>query len=261
MYNDGMESFEESFERESTKIATQQEKLQLLAEVEKVSAFGEDMSGYAESGGLANSIDAIDNAYLGRATHKTNQDIDSISCKFDLNALRNGRGDRLIAQLTMGGHTYDFFLKYPELSDQEYVEGEDVSSALEEMWDCDELYDVTYDESGNEIRRDPNKPVYMPAGDYTLSNDELLEVYVDMPADRRKFSRALSDLAGQFVDLMPEGEDTDEMRLAWMSAAEHAEDDYKAREFETSLGTTQIDGTTARQLAKSLAEDYEIDMR
>ena len=191
-------------ELETPQIATQGEMLQLLAEVEKITVFGDNMGEWGETWGTTDYVDDLDNGHVGSATHKNNLDIPPVSCKFDMKALRpNGR--RSIAQLSMDGHTYDFFIKTNhELSDEDYISGDSVSYALEEMWGCDELYSVTYDESGNQIPRDPNEPVHMPASKYNLSNIELLEVYVDLPQDHRKFMRGLGIGMEKFVKLLPD---------------------------------------------------------
>jgi len=249
---------ENRFEHETPVVATQQEMLQLLAEVEKITVFGENMEEWGNSWSTAELVDDLDNGHIGSATHKNNPDIPPVSCKFNKNALHKA-DKRSIAQLAIGGHTYDFFIR--SNYDANYEAGTSVSSALEDMWVCDELYSTTYDETGATIPKDPSKPIYMPASNYNLSNIELLEVYVDLPPDRRKFTRSLGLAVQKFAELLPEEADADDIRLNSMEAIESADHDHETREFEMNLGATQIDSTTARQLAKSLAEDYQINVR
>lgn len=256
-----MELTDNSTERESPETATQQEMLQLLAEVEKITVFGDDMASWGKSWGTADVVEDIDNGFVGSAKHKHNPDLPPISCKFDRLAL-HGQGRRLLARLTMDDHTYDFFLvKNDQLADGDCKEGTFVSSALYEMWHCNELYSVTYDESGKRVPRDPNEPVYMPAANYSLNNAELLEVYVDLPPDRRKLARLLAQTADVLAEAQTEEDKADEVRLLGLSATWAADHNNEAREFEISLGVSQIDSITARQLAKSLAEDYTINVR
>lgn len=214
-----------------------------------------------QKAGVADSLDAIDSGYIGRATHNSNQELPQVNCKFDRKALLNKQGDSLTARLTMNGHAYDFILKYLKEAPDDGTEAVPISSVLEDMWNCEELYDVTYDKFGNQTARDPNEPVHMPTGKYELSNQEILEVYVDMPPNRRKYTQALSKLTMRYVDLVSDSATGDKRRFNSLGAAEAANNDYEAREFEAMLGATQIDGITARQLAKSLAEDYKIDVR